>query len=1165
MSGNVPSTVVGNDEKLKIQEELRAFQSSLPVRQEAAKILEAVKSGCKVIILSAQTGSGKTTQIPQILHEDFIKEDQKTTPQIVVTVPRVVAAISAADRVAFEKSTLTDDVSYNLGDRIWYQTGRWSNGSMHSNILYRTDGYELVRRMTGHKWSRVLIIDEVHEWSDPTSTLLALKKSDFLHDKESPEQLIIMSATLDTERIKQHFKKVDSDIPTFDIEGRLFPIVSRQVTDPEMFIPEIVASVLAGNSTLVFVEGKKHIDDTIALLKKNFPKHPIFPFHAELSRIEQDRVLHYDRKTNDNMPAIVVATNMAETSLTIPYMTKVIDNGFKKEASTTRYDINRLSREPISQFSSKQRAGRIGRVASEEPQEYVLVHPTFLDRLEKRDSVSIERWTPDNILLMFHGAGKKLAQYIKDGMFLDAPKKEQMRIAKNHLIGLGAVDEQGHLTSIGHFLRAMPLDVEQARILYEAVELWCVDDTALAVSIMQLKGFMRKNDIWKQIIGKESKTTDLEVYIRFFREITSTEPDDKFILSLLDLKTGWEYIFSRDQYEEACTSHFDGRKRMVYEMFDLEKIGLRTRSITDILALYEDLKYRLGRLSIPISSSEDSSLLTKCLLTGMQRFVFKWDQKKKRFQAVRLNYESNFIGENFLRASVSHFSMSKQGLYVGIPFVHSSNDWKPDTQILFFTTKVPEALEEEILHASDVVQAQVWGNDIHFLRSEEKNFFSWKEIRAILTQLSEEQSEPTKFVDEMTQLLREIGKLWQVSADSVFAKVIARYYVRYNKRIQKFIRDTLNGLSTGEWEVDYHRIGFSQLEKTFSIIAQKFISRNLGIFNKKQPQKLVTTVLYDSFVFEDILYSPDADVQNFLKHPFDKKYQEKVEKACTLWDARNFHSIHSAQSWKAESASLTNKKENIFEQLRGLNKKLERIEGVIPSFYNELESALQDISPSYKALVEGDGKIKNLLVYIKNHLPTLVLAAHKKKERALNKQSSNNGLVDPRKLKNADKIQSQKKLEKFSRFAEGLLKEVSSIELKVQVKNESFKKFLADIRSLGSLLASIGASWDAENIIEVWENISNILNNLPEDILKKESKNLKEEILAHVRQYKRPAEVIQALSQIEKKEEIITFIAETKRKIHIISSEVRHAQDPEALSWSISEIKVISAQVDKKL
>lgn len=421
--------------------------NQLPVREYHQAILDAVDTH-QVTIITAETGAGKSTQIPQYLAEHGYN-------RVVVTQPRILAARNLSNRVREEWSLRnTEDASQIIG----YRTAHERDDSGQTKILYCTDGLQLVREITGIGITerQVLVLDEVHEWNENMEVLVAWAKK---RCEEEPRfKVVIMSATIETESLAAYFG-TDAII---DIPGRYFEVTKRRGTD---VLSEIFAQIEhRGKNVLTFLPGKAEIQDvTDAIEKKATAANvPIIPLHSQLEAEEQQKAF-----ANYPNGKIILATNIAQTSVTIDDIDVVIDSGLERQ-SEVRSGVEGLFIAQISQADSRQRAGRAGRT---KPGEYILAQYDTMPCADMKDRPEyaipeIMRKHIDRLTLRLANVGID----IETLDFYHDPSKRAIQRAKKALIALGALTPAGEVTDIGRAMERFPVESNYARMMVEAAQ-----------------------------------------------------------------------------------------------------------------------------------------------------------------------------------------------------------------------------------------------------------------------------------------------------------------------------------------------------------------------------------------------------------------------------------------------------------------------------------------------------------------------------------------------------------------------------------------------------------------------------------------------------------------------------------------------------------------------
>ncbi|BBJ00297.1 ATP-dependent helicase [Ferrigenium kumadai] len=452
------------------------FPADLPVVGKREDLARAIRDN-QVVIVCGETGSGKTTQLPKIC----LTLGRGVLGCIGHTQPRRVAARSVASRIAHELKT-------ELGGAVGYKVRFNDKVSADTSVKLMTDGILLAEihsdpLLRGYD---TIIVDEAHERSLNIDFLLGYLKR--LLPRRPDLKLIITSATLDADRFAKHF-----GAQVIEVSGRSYPVETRyrplQLSDEgeAQDVPQAVSSALdelaAGGlrgDVLVFLPGEREIRDTAETLRKHHPKGiEVLPLFARLSAAEQDKVF----KPTSGMRRVVLATNVAETSLTVPNIGYVIDSGLARvNRYSIRQKVEQLHIEKVSRAAANQRAGRCGRVMSG-----VCIRlydeADFLQRSEFTDP-EIFRVSLATVILRM--SALNLGD-IAEFPFIEPPSPRMIADGYQLLAELGAIDESRELTRIGHELAKLPLDPKVARLLLAGRQYHCLDEILVIASALSVQ------------------------------------------------------------------------------------------------------------------------------------------------------------------------------------------------------------------------------------------------------------------------------------------------------------------------------------------------------------------------------------------------------------------------------------------------------------------------------------------------------------------------------------------------------------------------------------------------------------------------------------------------------------------------------------------------------
>lgn len=489
-----------NDEKEK-----SIMFKSLPIESSKEEIVNAIENN-DVTIISAETGSGKSTMVPQYLFERGY--------DVIVTEPRRIAAISLANY-------LND----KMGGTVGYRTGFERNDIKETKILFCTDGLQAIKMVNGCVRKRtVLVIDEAHEWNLNIEMLIAYVWNLNNFNPDDSLKVVIMSATIDCESLSDYFKscKWNNSVANVHIKGSNFPV---KMNFCEQFKAQSIVFdlVLKKKNVLVFLPGKREIYEFIQSMEKVLQdiSVEIMPLHSELNIDDQKKVFsQYD------VPKVIVSTNIAQTSITIPDIDAVVDFGNEKRIEVND-GIEDLCLHNISKSDCLQRAGRAGRTKEGE---YWLCSSMNLDSREAFNSPEIERLSLEKVMLTLTSAGLDMERM----NFFHNPDINRTLDAKKYLLSINAIKMDGYTISVtkeGKTLAKMPISVKYSKMLYEANNCDCLDLMIPMVAIMEIGSLVNFERIESYAsLTTENRNTlfaELDIYFQLLNRTYSN--DIKFI------------------------------------------------------------------------------------------------------------------------------------------------------------------------------------------------------------------------------------------------------------------------------------------------------------------------------------------------------------------------------------------------------------------------------------------------------------------------------------------------------------------------------------------------------------------------------------------------------------------------------------------------------------
>jgi ATP-dependent helicase HrpA len=524
------------------------YDDALPVCGMRREIAEAVRNH-PVVIVCGETGSGKSTQLPKIC----LEMGRGVEALIGHTQPRRIAARSVAARIA-------EELDAPLGRDVGFKVRFAESTSDRTYIKLMTDGILLAELQSDPLLEQydTIIVDEAHERSLNIDFLLGHLKR--LLARRHDLKLIITSATIDVARFAEHFGSAAGPAPIVEVSGRMYPVETRWrplEPDEDSDEPDVIRGVLSAidelawidsGDMLIFMPTERDIHETAKALRGHaLPGDrpgrttEILPLYARLSLAEQQRVFqpHPHRR-------IVIATNVAESSLTVPGIRYVIDPGTARISRyAPRSKTQRLPIEPVSQASAEQRKGRCGRVG-----------PGICIRLySEEDFAGREPFTPPEIqrtnlaAVILQTKAFRLGD-IKSFPFLDPPRPEAVRDGYKTLFELGALDEQERLTPIGRQLARLPCDPRIGRMIVAGHEEHCLAELLIIAAALEVQD-PRERPLEKQQAADEC-------HAQFFAE------DSDFLgyLKLWDFFHALKQKLSRNQLRKACRQNFLSFNRM---------------------------------------------------------------------------------------------------------------------------------------------------------------------------------------------------------------------------------------------------------------------------------------------------------------------------------------------------------------------------------------------------------------------------------------------------------------------------------------------------------------------------------------------------------------------------------------------------------------------------
>lgn len=542
--------VLDMPERLDATNEIVLGNQELPAYEKKQEIIDAVLHN-QVTIIVGETGSGKSTQIPQFLLEAGLRPS--------MTQPRIMAANGVAERVIAE-------LGCHFGEEdadalVGVQTSERNTVTELTRVTVVTDGVRLAQELNerGDIVDEVVIIDEVHEHNVNIDIILALLKR--LVAEKPGLRIVIMSATTDVPRMVKYFADVtDTEPQVIEIKGRQFEVTQRE--EPGSTVAkEVIKEAETAKSILVFVPGVREVNDTIDAVAAGLPEGiretaSLFPLHAKMSKAEQDKVYQ-------DVPGlkVIVATNVAQTSLTISGVDTVVDSGLERRQEMDDEDILGLLLRDSSKDNCKQRRGRTGR---DVPGTYVLTRydektpfVSFSDRDEHTPAPILHTNLASNVL--------QTAAYGIDFAELDLYTQvdaQAIQNAKRSLFALQALDENENITAIGKEMsKYTTLSPRYSRMMVEATRPGVAQEVGVylaAISASIEAGGLQRfayevETRWRTVIREETESDPFAQLDIFMATLAMDTEDESYLDQLIDLDLDPKNVSrAHNQYRKVC-------------------------------------------------------------------------------------------------------------------------------------------------------------------------------------------------------------------------------------------------------------------------------------------------------------------------------------------------------------------------------------------------------------------------------------------------------------------------------------------------------------------------------------------------------------------------------------------------------------------------------------
>ncbi|NNL06686.1 MAG: ATP-dependent RNA helicase HrpA, partial [Gammaproteobacteria bacterium] len=561
-----------------------SLNRELPFYQKRDELKQVISDN-QVVIVCGETGSGKTTQLPQICIELGLADKGK----IGHTQPRRLAARSVTSRIA-------EELNSRPGEAVGYKIRFTDTTNANSYVKLMTDGI-LLAEIQNDRWLneyQTLIIDEAHERSLNIDLLLGYIKT--LLPRRPDLKLIITSATIDPERFSRYF----NDAPMVTVSGRTYPVEVRYrpVVDEEQKDRDRTEAVMDAldelfrdgpQDTLVFFAGERQIREAAEKINRRFHQYEVLPLYARLSNEQQQRIFRQGRQRK-----IILSTNVAETSLTVPGIHYVIDTGLARISRYSwRAKVQRLPIEKISRASASQRAGRCGRIAAG-----ICIRLYDEEDFNNRADFTEPEILRTNLASVILQMDSLRVGHIRDFEFIEPPDNRLISDGYRLLHELKAVKPDDTVTRLGKMIGRFPVDPRLARMLIRAGDLGCLNEVLIIVAVLSVQDPRDQSQEHRQAANEK------------FRQWQELKSDFTGWLNLWAEIKRQKKALSRNQFAKWCKKQYLS--------------WLRVREWQDI---YQQIREQARELRLYFNTVEaDTDLVHRAILSGIPSHIAYLDE-----------------------------------------------------------------------------------------------------------------------------------------------------------------------------------------------------------------------------------------------------------------------------------------------------------------------------------------------------------------------------------------------------------------------------------------------------------------------------------------------------------------------------------------------------------
>jgi HrpA-like RNA helicase len=864
--------------KIGLEDRLRMIETveNIPATLLKSEIADMVNDNI-VSIIQWETWSGKTTQVWKVIH-------LWTWMNVITTVPRVISAISVSDRVSQELLCETWNPYYTLGQGVGYRTWDYKNALATTPLAFHTDGTELMRLTMSWSNPDVLILDEIHNYAIPTEILAHVVREKIKNTK-GETRIVLMSATLNPAILQEYFKSISTGIPVLSIQWRTFPI-TKYYNNWENPTQTVASNALQGNHVLLFCNGKSQINDYIDSISYQLSwqwdgkmRFDVRALHAELPADEQMEIMKTPQKWTYR---IIVSTNVAEESITIPYINTVVDLWTEK---TVNYDIRglpHLDTQNISKANAKQRWWRAWRVQN---WTYIRENSSDYDSLREYPIAPIENNMLDREILLLISYWKDVrktytnSQENWESMFIHSIDENLLDLSYHRLKQIWALDHNSKITLLWKEILKYPMTVQNARIFIESLSRGCSKQALTMVAILEKNGFISQEWRWRNIKLSQKKEGDIFAMYSLYKKMSVSVWDvsDDF---LNQLSSEWcnidNLIELKKQSKNAKGSERKKCERVeqttqLFEIIDMSVLWINTKRLTQIHTMISWLEQRLQNVGVDLEEWKSVNQIKNSLLSGNLHNIFDfWKTKNGRYNVF---HAKNYPDSDFIAGKFSWIVWREGQKYIAIPFVIWWDENQDDLGVLTSITPIDQT------HISEFHRQILWTYDLQWEGWDAK--VNFREVK--LTTWSDS-------IDDFNQKLESTDFETEEDAKVFFLmNIVPEILLESNRYVKNYINN--HKLDLDKW--------------IFRELLKKVLKTEISRVNLNNLEKSKVSFTHDTTVLDRFKESKDPIIRSFLAWKTihsEQLYTKNNQNIPVLWERETIP--HELMNVKKKYAKL---------------------------------------------------------------------------------------------------------------------------------------------------------------------------------------------------------------------------------------------------------------------